>query len=648
MTQTLKIAGRAHMTLSLARVVLLCGVIAACDAPSAPEVATREVFAAVAGVIPYAQTNALRSSEAVSRMRYGVNGHPAAGYFPSVPAVAQVDGLRRLAGTMYRADVVVDDETFSVINLQALRDAINAAAAAGMQTVLVLSDERFERNSAEYRSFFADTIAVRNYATQYAQSVIASVVSPFAGWGIAAVELGNELDVATIPSAGLVGRYASDYDSALLPGARALYQGMRTAFATHPSSAISSLPRLLNSSQGHTYWPSAARLTTTQRWVFRNRRWVLETVRDSILISANTTDQISWHWYRDLNRSFDRISTPFWQPAQPSVLSQLRGQFSGGFRLWITEFGREVPDSRQVLGACPHDEFASASVADLPILLEDFALQPEIQVALAYELFDQMNASTDVQARYGLATYACPSTGQQIVVKDAGDAFTRTVHSLRDERRALAHAALEVLADSAVLFASDSALAEHAVSNASSRSAVRQLVDNAIARNRWVESIYRRILRREASGSELGYWTGAMSQGTDRHAVECFTYASDEYWQNNGATNRSYVVSLYRDIHGREGGSEGEDYWTWRLETGTSRYDVARLFLDSPEGVSRLMQRVHQIAFGRPATAAEIDYWTTAQLYFPITYEQMVETLLQAPEYLAKSLDRRFLALRRN
>lgn len=80
-------------------------------------------------------------------------------------------------------------------------------------------------------------------------------------------------------------------------------------------------------------------------------------------------------------------------------------------------------------------------------------------------------------------------------------------------------------------------------------------------------------------------------------------------------------------MHGRDGGAEGVGYWTLLLDTGTDRFEVARVFLASPENVERVMERAHQLTLGRSAAAEEQAFWAP-QLFISSTYEEMVETLL--------------------
>jgi hypothetical protein len=626
-------AVRKRTTRHVVHTIILAITLTACVDSLGPANRFERPSLSVAANSPYSLVDDFASAP-TRIVRYGVHGHPSAQpAYLAMPIAAQIAAVRGLAGQLYRMDVTLDDggsanATGAVVeNLLYAQEAIREAGARGMEVILVLTD--LPRNTS-------DTAGMRLFGRTYANEIINQLILP-SGVRIAAVELGNELEIRALPADGQkVGDLPSDYLPGTLYAIRNLYQGMREAFGSHPNPGIRGITRLLNGTQGHTHWLAAAR----QNFVKVRNRIVEQTV---IAVTANSVDQVSWHWYRDVGNKYNLISLPF-GPRQVSVLSQMRGILgSGNFALWITEFNRL--DTYTVSGSCPNDNFGLASGSDLEAMLGDFASIPEVKTVIVHELIDQNTDDENIEARFGLTTYNCPNVAPGVFYKNSGNAFARKVLDLRDQRDLLSFAALELLVDGGQYYPTDSLTASNASVGVNSRTGVRLAVDNAVAKRLWVEALYRRIHRREADAGGLNFWVSQLGQtGWDRNKLTGEFYASDEYWYANGATNESFVIALYRDIQRREG-YDGVAYWTWRLDTGSSRFEVARSFLGSPENISYVVDRAHQIALGRAASPAEVEFWLP-QLFLTATYEEMVETLLRATELHDRLRERRLSMLR--
>ncbi len=618
-------------------------LLAACSDDIAPTALANSagVSLNVSGNSPYSMAGSLPAA-AYQSIKFGVNGHPVndsiAVYATDAPIDEQLRVVKGLGGTVYRIDVV---SHASETGISRVIESINNAYARGMQVVLVITDFPAASFPSGVTGAIGDSVA---------RKVISRVLLA-ANPSVVAVELGNELDVQLVDE-NEVGQYSSDYDMEHVRAMRNFYQGMRSVFVNHGNSYISGMTRLLNSSTGHTYWIDAARKNRVCSYVWnsRTRKWVLQCNDNAtvVFIAPGTKDQISWHWYHNLQTAaFSFLSSPYWWPdSRVPVISQLRGFFPAGFEVWVTEFNRTngKPGDYNVIvsGDCPNDEHTLISAPLMEPLMNDFVAQPEVKAIIAYEAYDQRNTPGRLEERYGLVSRGCPNVSSNIFFKPAGETFTSTVLRLRDERTALGHTALALLTEGYATTASDSTLAAQSVVNIGARATAAYQVDNSAAKARWLSNAYLRILHRDGDA----FWLYYLGQtGYDRHRVESEIYASDEYWYNNGATNATYVAALYRDIQQRDGGSEGIDYWVWRIENGDSRREVARLFLSSPEHLTRFVNRIHQVAFGRDAAAHEVDFWLP-QVYASITYEQMVEHLLGTVELSDKSRQRRKMYLR--
>ena len=65
-------------------------------------------------------------------------------------------------------------------------------------------------------------------------------------------------------------------------------------------------------------------------------------------------------------------------------------------------------------------------------------------------------------------------------------------------------------------------------------------------------------------------------------------FLSDEY-TSNGKTDNAYVQQLYRCVLLRDGSPTEIDYWTRQLQQGQTREKVLHLFLISPEFTNNIL-----------------------------------------------------------
>jgi len=171
-------------------------------------------------------------------------------------------------------------------------------------------------------------------------------------------------------------------------------------------------------------------------------------------------------------------------------------------------------------------------------------------------------------------------------------------------------------------------------------------MESSITRSRWLTNLYSTVHRRAPDPSGFAYWLGQLSApGWDRHRVESEFYASDEYFIVNGNSLDSFVWALYRDVHGRQNDPDGVAYWVWRIQTGTSRFEVARSFLASSEHIDVVVTSVHSLVLDRAPTEGELMYWRP-RLFISQTLENMVFTLILSNETIQANAKRRLLTHR--
>lgn len=126
-----------------------------------------------------------------------------------------------------------------------------------------------------------------------------------------------------------------------------------------------------------------------------------------------------------------------------------------------------------------------------------------------------------------------------------------------------------------------------------------------------IDQLYRKILGRAADAEGRAYWLGQVERGLRIEDIAAQFYGSQEYFSDNGGTNRGYIEALYLDLLGRAADAEGRDHWASQLDARRiTRQRVASEFYASIESrVDRVDALFSQI-LGRPADRQGRSYWT--------------------------------------
>jgi hypothetical protein len=101
--------------------------------------------------------------------------------------------------------------------------------------------------------------------------------------------------------------------------------------------------------------------------------------------------------------------------------------------------------------------------------------------------------------------------------------------------------------------------------------------------HRWVEDLYRQILRRPADPGGLQHWAGRADAGTARSVIARSFYQSSE-------SRRTRVDSLYRSLLGRAPDAAGARHWVAVLANGRD-VELAAFLASSTEYFHRAKQR---------------------------------------------------------
>lgn len=127
-----------------------------------------------------------------------------------------------------------------------------------------------------------------------------------------------------------------------------------------------------------------------------------------------------------------------------------------------------------------------------------------------------------------------------------------------------------------------------------------------------VDHLYRSILGRAPDDAGLSHWVAALAAGTSTDVIAADLLGSDEYVQRRGASADRFVEGIYADVLGRMPDAAGHAHFLHALESGTSREDLARSLLESPEARQRRVDEVYRSVLGRDPDGAGAAYWVEA------------------------------------
>lgn len=104
-----------------------------------------------------------------------------------------------------------------------------------------------------------------------------------------------------------------------------------------------------------------------------------------------------------------------------------------------------------------------------------------------------------------------------------------------------------------------------------------------------VTRLYDAAFNRQPDSDGLAFWTNALQVGASLDAIADAFVASPEFQSRYGGTdNDDFVGLLYRNVLGREGDDDGEEYWDNGLDAGRFDHsDVLLAFAQSPEFAAR-------------------------------------------------------------
>ena len=149
-----------------------------------------------------------------------------------------------------------------------------------------------------------------------------------------------------------------------------------------------------------------------------------------------------------------------------------------------------------------------------------------------------------------------------------------------------------------------------------------------------VIALYLHYQNRAPDPSGEQFWINYLqTNGTLEGAAEGFV-SSPEYLYQQGNTNQGYVRGLYKDVLGRTPTASELKGWVNLLDQGASRNDVAAGFFLSAEYRTNLVEADYQLYLDRQADSIGLAYWL-AGMQAGASDQQVLAGIFGSPECFA-------------
>ncbi len=114
------------------------------------------------------------------------------------------------------------------------------------------------------------------------------------------------------------------------------------------------------------------------------------------------------------------------------------------------------------------------------------------------------------------------------------------------------------------------------------------------ARGLLVRQAYQDVLGRQPEPGGLAFWSSVLASGRPVQEIERALIASEEFRVGAGATNTGVVGRIYLVLLGRNPDAGGLQFWSGRLDAGTSPATLAAAIQSTDEGVVRQLTVLYQ------------------------------------------------------
>ncbi|MBV0932317.1 DUF4214 domain-containing protein [Marinobacterium weihaiense] len=121
--------------------------------------------------------------------------------------------------------------------------------------------------------------------------------------------------------------------------------------------------------------------------------------------------------------------------------------------------------------------------------------------------------------------------------------------------------------------------------------------------------LYLSVFDRTPDAAGFNHWSGRIDMGMSYEQVADHFLRSAEFQRDYaGLEDAAFVTRLYDNILSREADADGQNWWTWQLESGQqSRQDVVLGFVQSEEFIAESAEEVQVFLQGNALTLPMAD-----------------------------------------
>lgn len=146
------------------------------------------------------------------------------------------------------------------------------------------------------------------------------------------------------------------------------------------------------------------------------------------------------------------------------------------------------------------------------------------------------------------------------------------------------------------------------------RASLPGVISSFSTSNEWlgalIDSYYQSTLGRNADAEGKQNWMNTYRSGWTPARIASAFYASTEFYQRSGNTNRAWITELYRQILGRNPDQQGLEDWKRKADRGVPRRDIAYSFFQSYESRRFRVIGLYDHLLGRFPDSSGMATWT--------------------------------------
>lgn len=177
-----------------------------------------------------------------------------------------------------------------------------------------------------------------------------------------------------------------------------------------------------------------------------------------------------------------------------------------------------------------------------------------------------------------------------------------------------------------------------ALTSGTPRGAVADAITSSTEyRSRLITASYGAYLGRSPDPQGLDHWLRMMGAGMTIQEMEGGFVASPEYYLRAGSTPGEWVRRLYRDVLGRDASPSEVQHWVDVLARGGSRSTVATGFLLSTEHLTTVVDGHYRHLLDRSIDPAGRAGWVTA-IQGGVRVENVIAGIIASPEYWIRNV----------